>query len=305
MIDLGFVSAILGDRDFEQVVAFAAAEGYRRLEVACWPAGKAERRYAGVTHIDVDKLDEAGAAAVKRVTAEKGVAISALGFAPNPMDADAEARSRAIDHLLKVIRAASRLDVPLVSTFVGRVQDRDDDYNFDVFREVWPAIVKEAEANRVKIAIENCAMYFTRDEWPQGKNLAYCPANWRRMFEIVPSANFGLNYDPSHFCWMRMNYVKPIYEFKERIFHIHLKDIRLYQDKLDEVGVLGYPLSYHAPKLPGLGDIDWGAFFSALYDIGYRGAACVEVEDQGFEDSRENVELALRRSRDYVRQFLV
>ena len=64
MIKLGFVSAILADQTFEQVISFAGQTGYSCVEIMCWPVGKAERRYAGVTHIDVGdlskkKIDEA------------------------------------------------------------------------------------------------------------------------------------------------------------------------------------------------------------------------------------------------------
>ena len=147
-------------------------------------------------------------------------------------------------------------------------------------------------------------MLFTGDEWPGGKNLAHCPAVWRRMFEEIPSENFGLNYDPSHLVWQRMDYLKPIREFSDRIFHVHAKDARINQDKLDEVGILGAPLEYHTPKLPGLGDVNWGQFFSVLSDTEYNGPVCVEVEDRTYEGSLESRKSALRQSGRFLRQFL-
>jgi sugar phosphate isomerase/epimerase len=90
-----------------------------------------------------------------------------------------------------------------------------------------------------------------------GQNLATSPRIWREMFRIIPSANFGINFDPSHFVWQMMDYLKPLYEFKDRILHVHFKDIKLYKDKLDQVGVMAYPLEFMAPKLPGQGDVDW------------------------------------------------
>jgi sugar phosphate isomerase/epimerase len=156
----------------------------------------------------------------------------------------------------------------------------------------------------VRIGIENCPMYFTGDEWPNGWNIAYCPANWRRMFEIIPSDSLGLNYDPSHPLWLHMNYVKPIYEFAEKLFHIHIKDTKIIQDKLDDVGILANPLEFHAPKLPGLGAIDWGKFTSALTDVGYRGPACIEVEDLAYQVEDGDVEDSLIQSCRYMRQFI-
>ena len=146
-------------------------------------------------------------------------------------------------------------------------------------------------------------MYFSNDEWPKGQNIAYSPAVWRQLFEIINSANFGLNYDPSHLLWMQMDYIKPIYEFQERIFHVHIKDARVYKDKLDDYGVLANPLKFHSPKLPGLGDVDWGAYFSALNDIGYNGPACIEVEDKTYENSLADRKKALIQSITYLKNF--
>jgi len=231
------------------------------------------------------------------------VAISALGYYPNPLEAGPQAEVYR-EHFLKVIDASAKLGVGIANTFVGRDHTRSLEDNFQLFEQVWPAIVKHAEQKRVKIGIENCPMLFSRDEWPGGKNLAVSPVVWRRMFQLIPSANFGLNYDPSHMVWQQMDYIRPIQEFKERIFHVHIKDAKLLPDRLAEVGILATPLEYHSPKLPGLGDVNWGRFFSALTDIRYDGAACIEVEDRAFEDSLEARQASLVQSRNYVKQFL-
>ena len=301
---LGFVSAVVADLSFEEVVTFAAEEKYECVEMLCWPKGKAERRYAGVNHIDVDEIDAAGVTRTNNFLKEKGVSISALGYYPNPLEADQKQAQFYIEHIKKVISATQQLGLDTFNTFIGRDHTKNWEENFQKFKEVWPPIVKHAEEKGVRIGIENCPMYFTGDEWPGGKNLAYCPAIWRRMFEEIPSSNFGLNYDPSHLVWMQMDYVAPVYEFKDRIFHVHIKDAKLLLDKLNEVGILTTPLEYHAPKLPGLGDVNWGRFISALTDIGYKGAAVVEVEDRAYEDSLESRKRALIQSRRFIEQFL-
>jgi sugar phosphate isomerase/epimerase len=147
-------------------------------------------------------------------------------------------------------------------------------------------------------------MFFTEDEWPGGKNLAISPAIWDKMFTIIPEANFGLNYDPSHLVWMQMDPVQPIYDYKERLHHIHLKDVKVYPEKLNRVGILANPLEYHSPKIPGLGDVPWGRFFAALTDVGYRGPCCIEVEDKAYEKSEEDVNMAILTSRNYLRQYI-
>jgi len=304
MIKLGFLSAILEDLTFEEVILFAAETGYSCVEIMCWPIGKAERRYAGVTHIDVTRLTAGRIREIRNLLDQKHVGISALGYYPNPLEADRKNAARYIAHIKKVIDAAKKLGLENVNTFVGRDHQVNVEENFKRFRKVWPGIVKHAEKRHVKIGIENCPMFFTGDEWPGGKNLASSPAIWRRMFNEIPSEHFGLNYDPSHLVWQFMDYIKPIHEFRDRIFHVHIKDAKVLRDELNDVGILATPLSFHRPKLPGLGDVDWGKFFSALTDIGYKGAACVEVEDRSYEGSLKTRKQSLIQSREYLRQFL-
>lgn len=304
MLQLGFVSAILPDVSFAQVIALAAEYDYHCVEVMCWPPGKAERRYAGVTHIDVHDLSPDKVQDIHQVLRAHNVTISALGYYPNPMEADESRAGFFREHLRAVIAGAAKLGISRVNTFVGRVVGWNEEDNLRRFAELWPPIVAYAAEHGVRIGIENCPMYFTYDEWPKGQNLAYSPAIWRRMFEIIPDSHFGLNYDPSHPLWMQMDYLRPIYDFRDRLHHLHIKDARVYPEKLNEHGILANPLTYHSPKLPGLGDINWAAYFSALHDIRYRGPVVVEVEDKAFEDSLEARKLALRTCREYLRQWI-
>jgi sugar phosphate isomerase/epimerase len=303
-MQLGFVSAILGDRSLEQVLAFAADVGYATVELMCWPRGKADRRYAGVTHLDASDFGPAEAGRVKELLARTGVTISALGYYPNPLAPDPAEASVAEQHLRRVITAARLLGVSTVNTFVGRDPARSVDANWPRFLEVWRPLVAFAEQQQIRIGIENCPMLFSDDEWPGGKNLAISPAIWRRMFAEIPSRSFGLNFDPSHLVWQRMDYLAPLREFRDRLFHVHAKDARVDQHRLDDVGILAAPLTYHAPKLPGLGDVQWGRFFSMLGELGYRGPVCVEVEDRAYEYDRAGREAALRQSARFLRGFL-
>jgi sugar phosphate isomerase/epimerase len=302
-MQLGFVTAILPDLSFEEVLDFAAATDFSCVEVMCWPKGKAERRYAGVTHIDVTSFTKDDAAKVNELTAKKKVKISGLGYYPNPLTPDTAESDVYVEHLKRVIQATQLLGLDVVNTFIGRDWTKSVDDNWPRFRQVWPPIIKFAEDHGVKIAIENCPMFFTKDEWPGGKNLAQSPAVWRRMFDEIPSMSFGLNFDPSHFVWQQMDYLRAIREFAPRIFHAHAKDARLDRNRLDEVGILAHPLEYHTPKLPGLGEVDWGKYFSVLGDSGYRGPVCIEVEDRAYEGSIENRKASLIQSGRYLRQF--
>jgi sugar phosphate isomerase/epimerase len=286
------------------VFRIAADVGYDCVEVMCWPVGKATRRYAGITHIDVDGFSASQAAEVRALTQRYGVQISGLGYYPNPLAPDNDESRTAVEHLKKVIVASAELGLGRVNTFVGRDPAKSVEKNWPKFLDTWQPLIEFAQQHGVKIGIENCPMLFTEDEWPGGKNLAHSPAIWRKMFESIPSDHFGLNYDPSHMVFQQMDYLAPMRDFASRLFHIHAKDVRVDQHKLDQVGTLAYPNLYHTPKLPGLGEVDWGRFFSVLGDAGYRGPVCVEVEDRIYEGSLENRILALRQSHDYLRQFV-
>jgi sugar phosphate isomerase/epimerase len=303
-MQLGFVSAILPELTLAEVLEAAAETGYDCVEVMCWPKGKAERRYAGVTHIDVVGFDQAAAEGVQALVREKGIGISGLGYYPNPLVPDPDERRTYVEHLRAVVDAARLLGLSNVNTFIGRDPARSVDDNWASFEEVWPPLVRYAGERGIKIGIENCPMLFTNDEWPGGKNLATSPAIWREMFRRIPDATFGLNYDPSHMIWQQMDEVAPIREFASRLHHMHAKDARLDRERLNQVGVLATPNSYHTPKLPGLGDVRWGAFFSALSDAGYSGPVCVEVEDRAYEGSVADRKRALRQSALYLRQYM-
>lgn len=302
---LGVVSAIYDQSDFKEMIDLAAREGLECVEVACWPRGKAERRYAGVSHIDTAGMTEDTAREITSYCASKGVGISALAYYPNPLDENLEKRQACIDHLYTVIDAAAMLDVNLVTTFIGRMQHATVSENIAEAGRVWKPILAYAEQRGVRIAIENCPMLFTETEWPGGQNIMTTPAIWRRVFEEIDSDNLGINYDPSHFVWQQIDYLAPIREFKEKIFHVHCKDIKLYRDRLAEVGTMALPLEYMSPKLPGLGDVDWGAYISALTDIGYDGPVCIEVEDKAFEGTYDDVKKSVSLSARYLRNFVI
>ena len=300
----GLLTAICDGMTFEQVVDFASENHLECLEVACWPAGGAQRRYAGVCHIDVAHLTSEKAEEIKEICRKKNVEISALAYYPNVMDPDLEKRNAYINHLYALIDASALLGVNMVTTFIGRMQKATLAENLEELRVVWPPILKYAQEKNVKIAIENCPMWFTDDEWPGGQNIMTTPANWRKVFEILDSPNLGLNYDPSHFVWQQLDYIKPIYEFKDKIFHIHYKDIKLFPEKLADVGVMANPLEYMKPKIPGLGDVKWDKFVSALTDIGYDGYSVIEVEDKAFEASLDDAKRAIIQSAKYLRNFV-
>jgi sugar phosphate isomerase/epimerase len=301
---LGIVSAALPQLSLTELAAWAQANGFEALELMCWPVSQAERRYAGVTHVDVVDFAPSQAAEVKAIAARHNQLISGLGYYPNPLTIDLPHRDYVIAHLKQVIVAAEMLDVPVVNTFIGRHQNETVEANLEEFARVWPPIIKFAAQHHVKIAIENCPMIFSNDEWPGGNNLAHSPAIWRRMFEIIPDENFGLNFDPSHLVWQMIDYPRAIREFGARIFHVHAKDLEIDREQLYQRGILSAGMGWQIPRLPGLGEIEWDKFFSALYATGYDYAVCIEHEDRGFEKTEELVKRGFLIARDVLKNYI-
>ena len=303
-MQLGFVSAILPELPLDDLLAFATREGFRAVELMCWPIGRAERKYAGVTHIDVDGLTQAKASEIRAACDRHGVAISGLGYYPNMLDPDPAVAEPAVAHFKKLLAAAPLLGVQTVNGFVGRDWTKTVDDNWPRFLAVWKPIVRLAEEHGVRIGIENCPMLFTRDEWPGGKNLFTTPAIWRRAFADLDSEAFGLNYDPSHFVLQDMDPLSPLAEFKDRVFHLHAKDVKIDRAALDDVGRFDFPLRWHQPRIPGFGEIDWARFLGEVQRVGYDGPLCIEVEDDTFGRSLEGRMRALKVARNVLAPFV-
>jgi sugar phosphate isomerase/epimerase len=301
---LGIFTAAFPGKPLEEVAAWSAESGFETLEIACWPLEKAARRYAGITTIDVNDFDPAQAKEVHAVLKDYGLSISSLGYYPNPMHPDPVHRDVVIGHLKKVILAAELLEVPIVGTFVGKDKDKTLPENFEAFAEIWPPIVKFGAEHQINIAIENCPMIFSYDEWPGGNNLASSPAIWKKMWEIIPDDNFGLNLDPSHLILQKIDYQRVVYEFRDKIFHIHAKDLEIDQEGLYQNGVLSQGMGWQIPRLPGLGDIDWGKFISALYRVGYDYVISIEHEDRAFEKTEDLIKRGFLLSRDVLCPFI-
>ena len=301
---LGLMSAALPNLSLPQLAEWAAGNGFEMLELACWPVSKAERRYAGVTHVDVTTLTPAKTKDILGVMDQHQLQISSLGYYPNPLHPDPDHRAMVIDHLKKVIVSAEMLNVPIVGTFVGRDKDRTFEANLDEFAKVWPPIVKFAADHGVKIAIENCPMIFSNDEWPGGDNLAISPYIWRKMWDIIPDSNFGLNLDPSHLIWQMIDIPRVVYEFGARIFHVHAKDLRIDREQLYQRGILSLGMGWQIPRLPGLGDVNWAQFISALYGVGYDYVVSIEHEDRAFEKTEELVKRGFLIARDALRPYI-
>jgi sugar phosphate isomerase/epimerase len=301
---LGLLTAAFPELSLEQVAKWAAENGFESLEIACWPYEKATRRYGGVTHIDVDELDAVKAKEIRARLHNYGQEISALAYYPNPLQADLHKRATEIAHIKKCIQAAELLDVQVLGTFIGSDKNKNDEQNLEEYAKVWPEIVKFAAKHGRKIAIENCPMFFSYDEWPNGNNLAHTPYLWRKMWEIIPDENFGLNLDPSHLILQMIDVERVVHEFKDRIFHVHAKDLAIDWEGVYQHGVFSKGMGWGIPRLPGFGDMHWNRFIGALYAAGYDSYISIENEDCAFEGTEAKVKQGFLIARDVLKQFI-
>lgn len=303
---LGLLTAPFEDADVTTVADWSAANDFEMLEVACWPAaGGEKRRYAGTSHIDVSSLTPQSAETIVEDLRRRGVEISGLGYYPNNLHPDPAEREAVNEHTKAVIRGAALLGVPVVNTFIGADPAKTQEENYQEFLRVWPSIWQVAEEAGVKIAIENCPMIFSFDEWPSGKNLAYSPAIWRRMFADTPDDVIGLNLDPSHLIWQMIDIDRVVDEFADRIYHVHVKDLEIDREGLYEHGILSLGMGWQRPRLPGLGEVNWPRFVSALYRNGYDYVLCIEHEDRNFEGTDAKLKAGFLLARNTIAPLIV
>jgi sugar phosphate isomerase/epimerase len=300
---LGFLTAPFPETPLMEVADWAAETGFEVLEIACWPrSGGEARRYAGTSHIDVANLSASQAKDIRAEIEGKGLAISGLGFYPNPLHPDADHRAQVIGHLKAVIDAAEKMDIELVNTFMGGDGALNQDQNWERALQIWPEIVKYAQDHGRKITLENCPMLFSYDEWPGGHNIATTPRMWRRILEQW-EGTIGLNFDPSHLILQMIDIRRFIKEFGANILHYQAKDLMIDRDGLYENGAFSVGMGWQVPRIPGLGDVDWGLVHGELYRQGYEGDCIIEHEDRRFEGTDEKVKQGFLIARDVLRPY--
>jgi sugar phosphate isomerase/epimerase len=262
----------------EKTVEFAHKVGFRSMELSAWPDSS----------LNADKVTDKRIAEVKKNLKEHDIEISALGYYPNFLDPDEEKAEEAIRYFYKVMELASRMGVGVVCTFAGRDPEKSIKENIPLFEEVFTPICAEAERRKIRVAIENCPMmdrFYLR-----GENIAISPEVWDEMYNVVPSKALGIELDPSHMVWQGIDYIQAIYDYGDRIFHIHAKDMEINRRVLSRVGILGQAFGetiglghgWWRARLPGWGEIDWPKLITALIEMNYRSNIDIEHEDDVF-----------------------
>lgn len=306
---LGFLTGCLQESTLIEKINWAKANGFDCVEVSCWPKINT-RNYSG-SDIDVKNLDEKGVKAIKEMLKKNNLFISSLAYYDNNLHRDIDVRRKNIEHLKKVIDAAQMLEVELVGTFVGRNSDMTIEENFDLYEEVFTELVEYSKDRNVKLMIENCPM----PEWQMdggAGTISYSPELWNEMFERIPDENFGLNFDPSHLTWLQIDYIKAFIDYKDRIFHVHAKDIEFSKEMLSHYSIFGKQLNKKTPmdlgwwkaKIPGKGQIDWDKFINTLKENNYKGVVSIEHEDEDYANDEGIIKEGLVYSNKHLRKFM-
>jgi sugar phosphate isomerase/epimerase len=306
---IGFLTACLPGVPLEELVPWAANQGFQVLELAAWP-DDSTRDYQA-RQIAAESFSKDDARRVRDLMSEHEMTVSAMAYYDNNLDADPARRSFYHDHLRKVIDAAEMLECGLVGTFVG---GRADKTPSEIIREaagMLREMVKYASDRGVRLMIENCPMPgWQRFNVPG--NYFYSPELWDALFNEMGDAELGINYDPSHLLWLGIDYLAVIPQYADRIFHAHAKDAELLDSGIDQVGIYGRQLNdnpwdtgWWRYRMPGLGDVDWGKVISTLQEHGYDHVLSIEHEDPIWEGSREKVEKGLILGQRHLAQFVI
>jgi sugar phosphate isomerase/epimerase len=306
---LGFLTACLPKVGLEDLLHWASRQGFQTVELAAWPV-ESQRDYEA-RQIDAAKFSKDDATRVKDLLASYGLAISAMAYYDNNLDPDLRKRRERLNHLKRVISTASLLDVDLVGTFVGARADRLPGENMKEIGRVFRGLVSYAEDHGVRLMIENCPM----DSWQRfglPGNFAYSPELWDALFNEVPGKNFGLNFDPSHLCWLGIDYIRAAKEYAHKIFHAHAKDAEICTEGVYRHGIFARQIDpvpwksgWWRYRIPGLGSIDWGKMISTLQEAGYDNVLSIEHEDPVWEGSEEKVKHGLALGLKHLSQFVV
>jgi sugar phosphate isomerase/epimerase len=189
-----------------------------------------------------------------------------------------------------------------VGTFIGRDPNKNTKQNLEECKKVFTGLVEYAQKKKVRLIIENCPMEGWQTETLPG-TISFSPELWQKMFEIIPGKNFGLNFDPSHLYWLGVDYMKAVREFGPRIFHAHAKDTEILGEELYRESVYGK--NWHRARMPGLGEINWARFISALQEAGYDETLSIEHEDPVWSGSEEKIKKGLIIAARHLNPLLV
>jgi sugar phosphate isomerase/epimerase len=258
---VGILTAPLRKQPLAELIPWAAQQGIRALEIDVRSGA----------NLDVLTVDDAALEQLQGLLSAHKLQISSLACYALLTGVTAEQAAQNRKELEAAIKLAARLGVGTVCTLAGFPTPGKN--KAKTIAEDLPGAMRPmldlAGQHGVKLALEN--WYAT--------NIQHLD-HWRGVFDVLPDAHFGLNFDPSHLDWQGIDVNAAVYEFRDRIFHVHAKDVSVDLAKLKRVGYNGD--GWWRYTLPGYGRILWGDFITTLRRIGYDDVLSIEHEDDAF-----------------------
>lgn len=218
--------------------------------------------------INVKKL----AAELKETLGDSGVTISCISMFGNPMEST-PIDKETLDGWKVLIDNAHLFGTDLVTGFSGRLRDKPIDQSVKQFGKIYGPLTKRAADKGVRLAFENCDMGST---WQTGDwNMAQYPAAWELMFNEVPAANLGLQWEPCHQMVKLIDPIAQLRKWVPKIYNVHGKDATIHWDVIKEYGITG-PKQWAFHRTPGFGDSNWTEIISELRRGGFKGSIDIE-----------------------------
>jgi len=296
------------DIPFETICEMASEWGYEGLEIACWGGHFDVRRAVEDDEYirnRLETLDRYGLKLWAISNHQAGQLVASVNderfdrFAPSEVHGSPEKmREWAIEEMKITAVVAKRLGVEIVTGFTGSpiweawyafppIGDEAIDEGFQYTADLWTPILKVFSENGVKFALE-----------VHPTEIAFDIHSSKKLLEHIKEDSFGFNFDPSHLYWQGIEPHLFIYDFADKIFHVHVKDAAINLD--GRSGILGSHIAFGDARRgwnfvsPGRGGVDFELIIRALNDVGYDGPLSVEWEDNGMNreyGAREAFEL--------------
>lgn len=286
-----------GDLDLETLCSQASEMGYDGLELACHAHFNVTRALEDESYIPSLKatLDRYGLQCRALSAHLTGQCVGDVwdkrldNFAPSALAGKPEEiRAWAVQEMKNTARAAQRMGVKVVTCFTGSpiwsywyaYPQTTEEMVADGYRQVlelWTPIFD---------VFDECGVKFALEVHPT--EIAYDYYSTKRLFETFDyRETLGLNYDPSHLVWQGVNELIFLRDFADRIYHVHIKDVKLTRD--ERAGLLGSHLMFGDTRRGwnfvsvGHGDVDFDGIIRELNQMGYDGPLSVEWEDSGMD----------------------
>ncbi len=280
-----------------QKLAFATQTGYEGVVVK---TGKDFNPY--LSDSEIDKILAASRETGCRIISVEGFYSLRRHKGINHIAPDPAERRASNEEFIHNLEFAHRLGCKFVGAFSGGIPgasfERQAKELAEVFHEKYLPVCEKYD---VSMGWEN---------FPTAVNFATVPAAWDKVFELIPSHHFGMEFDPSHLVRQYIDPYRAVWDIRDRILAIHLKDTEITQPVLQQVGILGQ--KWWRYRIPGQGLIDWPRFFTVLLQIGFNGGAAVEHEDHFWDAPPGNAAPEFPQARKdgfilayrFLRQFL-